>query len=264
MEIIEYVKERKALLKSEIALRKANPVLVIVQVNDDYASDKYIKGKLNDALEVGIEARHIKLSVATSEEELLSLIDKLNVQKDVHGIIVQLPLPRHISEEKVKARISVKKDVDGFNPLSTFKACTPLGIINYLKAEKVVFSGKNALVIGRSNIVGRPMAELLLNEDATVTIVHSKTTKEDLELYLSRADIIVVAVGKAHFIDEQVLKESAVVVDVGINRGSDGLLKGDARPALKVKLQTPVPGGVGLLTRLTLLENVWEAYKYGI
>ncbi len=264
MEIIEYVKERKALLKNEVALLKAKPVLVIVQVNEDYASDKYIKGKLNDALEVGIEARHIKLSVSTTEEELLKLIDKLNEQTDVHGIIVQLPLPSHISEDKVKARISVKKDVDGFNPLSPFKACTPLGIINYLKAEKIVFRGKNALVIGRSNIVGRPMADLLINEDATVTVAHSKTAKEDLAFYLKHADIIVVAVGKAHFIDKQLLKEDAVIVDVGINRGSDGFLKGDARPGLKVRLQTPVPGGVGLLTRLTLLENVWEGYKHGI
>ena len=129
MEIIEYVKERKALLKSEIALRKANPVLVIVQVNDDYASDKYIKGKLNDALEVGIEARHIKLSVATSEEELLSLIDKLNVQKDVHGIIVQLPLPRHISEEKVKARISVKKTLMALIHFRPLKLVRHLGLL---------------------------------------------------------------------------------------------------------------------------------------
>ncbi len=264
MEIREYVQERKALLKKEIALNKATPVLVIVQVNEDYASDRYINGKLNDAREVGIEARHIKLSVSTSEEELLTLIDELNEAADVHGIIVQLPLPKHISEEKVKASVSALKDVDGFNPLSKFKACTPLGIINYLKAENVVFRGKSALVIGRSNIVGRPMADLLINEDATVTIAHSKTTKEDLELYLSRADIVVVAVGKAHFISEQSLKEDAVVVDVGINRGSDGKLQGDARPALQVRLQTPVPGGVGLLTRLTLLENVWEAYKHGI
>lgn len=264
MEIREYVQERKALLKKEIALNKATPVLVIVQVNEDYASDRYINGKLNDAREVGIEARHIKLSVSTSEEELLTLIDELNEAADVHGIIVQLPLPKHISEEKVKASVSALKDVDGFNPLSKFKACTPLGIINYLKAENVVFRGKSALVIGRSNIVGRPMADLLINEDATVTIAHSKTTKGDLELYLSRADIVVVAVGKAHFISEQSLKEDAVVVDVGINRGSDGKLQGDARPALQVRLQTPVPGGVGLLTRLTLLENVWEAYKHGI
>lgn len=264
MEIKEYVLIRKNALAKEIKKVGASPKLVIIQVNDDFASDKYIAGKIKDGTEVGILTKHYKLNPSTSEEELLKLIREVNNDKTVHGLIVQLPLPKHISEAKVKAAINPQKDVDGFHPLSDFKACTPLGIINYLKNEGVTLRGKNALVIGRSNIVGKPVAALLLNEDANVTIVHSKTTTTDLDFYLAHADIIVVAVGVKEFINEQKLKEDAVIVDVGINRDDSGVLVGDVKKDRAVKLQTPVPGGVGLLTRLTLLENVWEGYKHGI
>ena len=264
MEIKTYVLNRKEILKQQISEIGVTPKLVIIQVNDDFASSKYINGKLKDAAEVGINAEHIKLPFTTTEDELLSLVNILNNDKNIHGIIVQLPLPKHIDELKVKVAVSPLKDVDGFHPLSKFKACTPLGIMNYLKAENTNFVGKNAVVIGRSNIVGKPVAAMLLEESANVTILHSKTTKEDMENYLSNADIIVVAVGIRHFLHEQKVKEDAVIVDVGINRSDDGTLAGDVYPGLKVKLQTPVPGGVGLLTRLTLLENVWEAFKNGI
>lgn len=264
MDIKTYVLARKEELKRQILARGATPKLVIIQVNDDFASDRYIKGKLKDAAEVGIFAEHIKLDVLTTEETLLALIDSLNHDQSVHGVIVQLPLPKTIREDYVKNAILPAKDVDGFHPLSHFKACTPLGIVNYLKAENIALSGKNAVVIGRSNIVGKPAAMLLLAENANVTILHSKTSEEDMAFYLHHADIIIVAVGIRHFLNHQELKKDAVVVDVGINQNDDGTLTGDARSGLQVRIQTPVPGGVGLLTRLTLLENVWEAYKHGI
>lgn len=264
MDIKTYVLTRKERLKQQILAHGGQPKLVIIQVNDDFASGRYIAGKLKDAAEVGILAEYIKLDVSTTEAALLMLIAKLNDDETVHGIIVQLPLPKTIREDHVKAAISPRKDVDGFHPLSHFKACTPLGIVNYLKAENIPLSGKNAVIIGRSNIVGKPAAMLLLAENANVTILHSKTTVSDMAFYLKHADIIVVAVGIRHFLSDQVLKEDAVVIDVGINQNDDGTLTGDAKPGLKVHLQTPVPGGVGLLTRLTLLENVWEAYINGI
>lgn len=264
MDIKTYVLKRKEVLKQEISKSGANPNLIIIQVNDDFASNKYIAGKIKDAEEVGIVATLLKLPETTSEDYLLSLINKLNSDTIIHGIIVQLPLPRHISEDKVKLAISPSKDVDGFHPLSHFKACTPLGIVNYLKAEKIDIRSKNVVILGRSNIVGKPAALLFLKEDANVTILHSKTKPSDRDYFLRNADIIVVAVGIRHFLNDQNLKPSAIVVDVGINRNDDGSLTGDTKPGLKVKMQTPVPGGVGLLTRLTLLENVWEAYNNGI
>lgn len=259
-----FVTERKALLRAEIAKLSRPPHLVIIQVNDDFASNKYIQGKINDAAEVNMKATLVKLPVDISEEDVMKVIEENNHNNDVDGIIVQMPLPRQISEEKIKHAIDPKKDVDGFHPLSSFNACTPFGVINYLKAVGIKIEGENVLIIGRSNIVGKPAAQLFLNENANVTVVHSRTKEKDLNAFLSNAKIVVVAVGKAHFIYEQKLREDAVLVDVGINRLENGQLVGDIFPNLKVKLQTPVPGGVGLLTRLTLLENVMEALKNGI
>lgn len=261
MIVKEYVLSRKEAIKNEIAKASVIPCLAIVQVNDDPASDAYIKGKLKDSAEVGINALHVKLDPSISEEELLKKIDELNNDPSVHGLIVQMPLPKHISEDKVKLAVNPAKDVDGFHPLSTFVACTPKGIMMYLKSEGVEFAGKNAVVVGRSNIVGRPMAKLLLDASSNVTVIHSKTTEEDKKKYLANADIIVVAVGRKWFLNSSyTLKDSAVLVDVGINR-VDGKLHGDIEPNLPVRLQTPVPGGVGLLTRLALLENLMEAYN---
>ncbi len=264
MDIKTYVLNQKESLRQKIKEASQKPNLTIIQVNDDFASDKYIAGKLKDAKEVGMDASLIKLDIATPESEVVSLIEQLNRDKRVHGIIVQLPLPKHISETRIKHSISPTKDVDGFHPLSKFKACTPLGIVNYLKAEKHEIRSKNVVILGRSNIVGKPAALLFLEEDANVTILHSKTLQADREYYLRNADIVVVAVGIKHFLDYPLLKKSAIVVDVGINRSDDGTLTGDVKPGLDVLLQTPVPGGVGLLTRLTLLENVWEAFIHGI
>lgn len=260
LNIKEYVAKRKEILKEAIRKDGGKPSLYIMQVDDNFASNKYIRGKINDAEEVGIDTMHIKYTGNVEEEEILKSIQEFNDYPATDGIIVQLPLPAHISEEKVKRTITPAKDVDGFNPLSAFDACTPLGIINYLKAAGITIRGKNALVIGRSNIVGKPVAKLLLKEDANVIMVHSKTSKDDLAFYLKHADIVVVAVGIKHFINEQPLKKTAVIIDVGINLNDDGTITGDVAPGREVLLQTPVPGGVGLLTRLTLLENVYQAY----
>lgn len=261
MTIKEYIKARKEEIKAEVSAMSKKPNLVIVQLNEDEASKAYVKGKLKDAAELGINAKLLKFPVDMTEKALLKVIAKLNKDRKVDGFIVQMPLPKQINEETVKLAISPAKDVDGFHPLSALNPCTPQGIMNYLKHENIEFLGKNAVVIGRSNIVGKPMAKLLLKESCNVTVLHSKTSKEDMANYLANADIVVVAVGRKHLITNSFkFKESAVVVDVGINRDEDGL-HGDVEPGLPVRLQTPVPGGVGLLTRLALMENLLKINK---
>ena len=261
MTVKEYVKFRKEEIKNEVASMKEVPNFVIVQLNEDQASIAYVKGKMKDAAELRINARLIKLPVETTEEELLKLIDELNHDKSVDGFIVQMPLPKQINEETIKLAVAPEKDVDGFHPLSKLNPCTPQGIMNYLKHEGVQFLGKNAVVIGRSNIVGKPMAKLLLKESCNVTVLHSKTSFEDMYRYLENADIVVVAVGRQHLVDDKFkFKPSAVLVDVGINRDETGL-HGDILPDRAVALQTPVPGGVGLLTRLALMENLLKIKK---
>lgn len=262
MEIKEYVAARKSALREEIAGFAKKPKLAIIQANENPASDAYIRGKVKDALEIGAEPLHLKFPPTISEEDLLAEIRKCNDDPTIDGLIVQLPLPSHISEEKVKFEVSPVKDVDGFHPLTTFDPCTPKGIIDYLTAEDFSFSGANAVVIGRSNIVGKPMAKMLLKKNCNVTVLHSKTSEQDKAFYIGHADIIVIAIGKEAFLDNRfAYKESAAIVDVGINRGEDGKLHGDAAPNLPVRLQTPVPGGVGLLTRLALMENLVIAYR---
>ncbi len=264
MTIKEYVQNEKARLKEEIEQLEVQPSFVIVQVNDDPASNAYVKGKIKDANEVGINVTLEKFDPSITQEELIKEINKINKNDAVHGLIVQMPLPKHINEEEIKLAVSPQKDIDGFHPLSQMLPCTPKGIIDYLKSENIEFVGKNAVVIGRSNIVGKPMAKLLLKESCNVTVLHSKTSREDMERYIANADIIVIAIGKTGFLDNSfTYKESAVIVDVGINRTEEGL-KGDAIKDLPVRLQTPVPGGVGLLTRLTLLKNLLEAYYHEI
>lgn len=261
MTIKEYVSFRKEEIKKEVLSFEVKPHIVIVQLNEDPASNAYVKGKLKDAGELGVNAELIKLPVETSEEELLNLISSLNKDNDADGFIVQMPLPKQINEDTIKLAVSPEKDVDGFHPLSKLNPCTPQGIINYLHYENVVFQGKNALVIGRSNIVGKPMAKMLLKENCNVTVVHSKTSAEDMHRYVANSDIVVIAIGKQHFLDDSFqFKKDAIVVDVGISRDETGL-HGDAIPNLPVKLQTPVPGGVGLLTRLALYENLLTIYK---
>lgn len=261
MIIKEYVNYKKEELKKEIEGLTVKPHFVIIQVNEDEASNAYVKGKIKDATEVGIICDLVKLPITISQEELIQEINKINNNDEIDGLIVQMPLPRQIDEEIIKLAVDPNKDIDGFHPLTKMDPCTPKGIINYLKDEQIPLSGKNAVVIGRSNIVGKPMARLLLLENCNVTQVHSHTSKEDMKFYIEHADIIVIAIGKAGYLDHSYnYKPDAVIVDVGINR-IDGKLHGDAERDLPVKLQTPVPGGVGLLTRLTLLTNLMQAYK---
>jgi len=256
MTVKEYVKVRKEEIKELVSKMEKAPSFVVVQVNEDPASNAYVKGKLKDAAELGIPAELIKLPLETTEEELINLIVSLNNNDSIDGFIVQMPLPKQINEDKIKNAISPTKDVDGFHPMSLLNPCTPQGVMNYLHFEDIQIKGKNAVVIGRSNIVGKPMAGLLTAESANVTILHSKTTEEDMKFYIEHADIIVVAIGKAGFLDNRFnYKSDAVIVDVGISRDENGL-HGDAVPGLPVRLQTPVPGGTGLLTRLSLLENL--------
>lgn len=262
MEIKEYVAMRKQALKLEVEALPRKPHLVIIQANDNPASDAYIRGKLKDAAEIGADATLLKFDPSITEEALLQEIEKVNLDSSVDGLIVQLPLPSHISEEKVKAAVNPSKDVDGFHPSTTFDPCTPKGIVDYLTSSGFVFQGANAVVLGRSNIVGKPMAKMLLKKNCNVTVLHSKTTEEDKAFYINHADLIVVAIGRLAMLDHHYsYKPSACIVDVGINRGEDGKLHGDAEPNLPVRLQTPVPGGVGLLTRLALIENLVIAAK---
>lgn len=263
MEIKQYVIEKKAEIKDKVEKMEVKPHIVIVQVNEDEGSNAYVKGKLNDANEVGIKATLIKLPLETTESELLAKIEELNNDKSVHGLIVQMPLPKQINEDHIKCAVIPSKDIDGFHPMSEMEPCTPKGIIDYLKFSGVTFEDKNAVVIGRSNIVGKPLAKMLTALNANTVILHSKTSKANLENYLRNADIICIAIGKKGFLTGEFIKKSAVIVDVGINR-VDGKLHGDAEANLDVALQTPVPGGVGLLTRLTLMINLLEAYNHGI
>ena len=247
------------------------PGLAVILVGDNPASAVYVRNKHKACLDVGITSYQIEMPTETTEEELLAKIDELNADSAVNGILVQLPLPKHISEEKVINRISPIKDVDAFHPENvgrimignyTFLPCTPAGIIELLDYYKVDISGKNCVVIGRSNIVGKPMALLLLEKHGTVTICHSRT--KNLSEITKNADILVVAIGRPEFLTADMVKPGAVVVDVGINRLESGKLVGDVKydevAPLCDKI-TPVPGGVGPMTITMLLKNTLTAAK---
>lgn len=245
------------------------PGLAVILVGENPASQVYVRNKHRACLEVGINSIEITLPETTAEAELLAKIEELNARDDVHGILVQLPLPKHINEETVILAIAKEKDVDAFNPFNVgrimaggydFLPCTPAGVMKLLDYYNIEISGKNCVVIGRSNIVGKPMAMLLLERNGTVTICHSRT--ENLSEHTKNADIIVVAVGRAGFLHGDQVKSGAVVVDVGINRLPDGRLVGDVDFASVSEVAsyiTPVPGGVGPMTITTLLENTLRA-----
>ena len=262
MQIIkEYVAEKKEKIKANLIIKPALK-MVIVQVGHVPASDRYVRNKAKDANEVNIDCEINNLPEDISEEELLKLLQGLNEDDGVVGYLVQLPLPKHISEEKVKLAIAPEKDIDGFHPLSKSVPATPLGIYNYLKDMKYEFQGKNAVVIGRSNIVGKPMAQLLLKESMNVTVLHSKTPEAEKRMFLRHADLIVVATGHMHTLTaDYELKPTAVVMDVGINNDENGKLCGDCDKELPVAFQSPVPGGVGLLTRIAVIDNLIELSK---
>ncbi|HCX42879.1 MAG TPA: bifunctional methylenetetrahydrofolate dehydrogenase/methenyltetrahydrofolate cyclohydrolase FolD, partial [Lachnospiraceae bacterium] len=239
-----------------------------VQVGNDPASSVYVNNKKKACAYTGMESESFELPEETTQEELLSLIEELNGRKEINGILVQLPLPKHIDENAVIRAISPKKDVDGFHPQSvgalcigqpSFVSCTPAGIIELLKRSGIEIAGKECVIIGRSNIVGKPMALLMLRENATVTITHSKT--KDLKDVCKRADILIVAIGKPQMITEEYVKEGAVVIDVGIHRREEGLC-GDVdfeRVSEHCSYITPVPGGVGPMTIAMLMHNCVES-----
>ncbi len=247
------------------------PGLAVIIVGEDPASQVYVRNKKKACIDVGMHSEVIELPESTSESELLLCIDKLNKDESVHGILVQLPLPAHISEENVINSIDPAKDVDAFHPVNvgkvmtgnfSFVPCTPAGVMEMLKFKSIDISGKNCVIIGRSNIVGKPQAMLMLKENATVTVCHSKT--KNLSQITKQADILIAAVGKAKFVSSEMVKEGAVVVDVGINRLPDGKLCGDVdfedvEP--HASYITPVPGGVGPMTITMLLKNTLTAAK---
>ena len=255
-------------IKAEYGLA---PGLAVIIVGQNPASCVYVRNKHRACEEVGISSFEIALSEDISEAELLEQIHLLNNNDEVNGILVQLPLPRHISEESVINAIDPRKDVDAFHPSNvgkimtgnyTFLPCTPAGVMSLLDYYKIDLCGKRCVVLGRSNIVGKPMAHLLMERDATVTVCHSKT--QNLGEELARADVLVAAIGKPEFIKGEWLKNGAVVVDVGINRTLEGKLVGDVDFASafdKASYITPVPGGVGPMTITTLLKNTLTAFK---
>lgn len=265
-EIRKKIGERVAALKKDGSVV---PGLAVILVGDDPASRVYVGRKEKACAEAGFFSRTHRLSIDTPQDELLGLIGELNGDRAVHGILVQLPLPSHIDSQAVIEAIDPAKDVDGFHPVnmgrlltgaSAFVPCTPQGVIALLDGTGIEIAGKEAVIVGRSNIVGKPLAFLLLARHATVTLCHTRT--RDLPSVTRRADILVAAAGRSEMIDASMVKEGAVVIDVGINRRADGTLVGDvafAEVAAKASFITPVPGGVGPMTIAMLLKNTLEA-----
>ena len=258
--------EKTAQLKAEKGLI---PGLVVILVGENPASQVYVRNKERSALAAGFKSEVVRVPDTISEKELLALIERYNQDSEWHGILVQLPLPVHISEEKVLLAIDPDKDVDGFHPTNMGKfwsghpvmiPSTPAGIMEMFKEYQIELEGKTAVVIGRSNIVGKPMAQLLLDANATVTIAHSRT--KNLPELARQADILVVAIGRGHFVTKEFVKPGAVVIDVGMNRNANGKLIGDVQydeVAEVASYITPVPGGVGPMTITMLMEQTYEA-----
>ncbi len=254
----------------ELTRQGNTPGLAVIVVGDDPASRVYVNNKKKACAEAGIRSEEFALPTETTQEQLLALVEELNTRADIHGILCQLPLPKHLDDKAVIAAISPAKDVDAFHAANvgqiligdyTFLPCTPAGVMELLHRTDVSVEGKHCVVIGRSNIVGKPMAMLLLHENATVTICHSRT--QNLKEVCRQADVLVAAVGRAGFVTPDMVKSGAVVIDVGINRGADGKLCGDVDPAVDevAGYLTPVPGGVGPMTIAMLLKNTITAAR---
>lgn len=265
------VRQRVAAETEELKKKGITPGLAVILVGDDPASQVYVRNKERACEEVGFYSEKYTLPENTTQEELNALVDKLNARKEISGILCQLPLPKHLDDKAVINRIDPKKDVDAFHPKNVgaimigdyhFLPCTPAGVMELIHSTGVEITGKKAVVIGRSNIVGKPMAMLLLHENATVEITHSKT--KNLADITRTADILVAAIGKAGFVTADMVKEGAVVIDVGMNRNAEGKLCGDVdfdEVSKKCSYITPVPGGVGPMTISMLMQNTLTAAK---
>lgn len=257
----EYVRNKKEELKNKIKMLEIKPTLCVVQIGEDPASCSYIKGKKTDCAELGIKCEHIHITDidGMNNEAVEEIIRATSNRDDISGIILQLPIPKKFDVQRLQKAIAPEKDVDGFLSESEFIPCTPKGIIDYLKHNNIDFLGKECVVLGRSEIVGRPLVNLLISEGATVINCNSKTP--NIKKFTKSADIIISAIGRANYFDESYFGNGQVLVDVGINRDENGKLCGDIVESAKqnASLATPVPGGVGLLTRLALMENTVNA-----
>ena len=270
-ELSKKIREELKLESNKLREKGIIPKLAVILVGDDSASKVYVKNKNKACQEVGVEFEEILLDTTTTMEELLNIIDKLNERKDINGILLQSPIPKGLNIQEAFERIDQKKDVDGFNPINVgklmigqdcFISCTPYGIIKMLEAYNIQIEGKHAVIIGRSNIVGKPLSQCLLNKHATVTVCHSRTS--NIAEITRTADILISAVGKINMVTENMVKDGAVVIDVGMNVNDEGKLVGDVdfeKVKEKASYITPVPGGVGPMTIAMLMNNVIKAAK---
>ena len=263
------IREKLKLKSNELKEKGINPKLAVIMVGDDKASQVYVKNKSKACNEIGIEFEEFILDKDIRQDELINLIEKLNNDDHIHGILLQSPIPAHLDINEAFKTINPEKDVDGFNPANigklclnqdTFVSCTPYGIMKMFEAYNIDLTGKNVTIIGRSNIVGKPLIQCCLNKNATVTVCHSKT--KDLKEHTKNADVVISAIGKLKFVTEDMIKSGAVVIDVGTNRGEDGKITGDVdfeNVSKKASYITPVPGGVGPMTIAMLMNNVIKA-----
>ena len=270
----ELAKKVRKELKKDVEALKAkgiNPKLAVIMIGNDPGSTVYVRNKSKACEKVGIKFEEFLFDEKTEEAELLDLIDKLNADDSIHGILLQCPVPKHIDVNKAFRRISPNKDVDGFNPINVgnltigedaFISCTPYGVVKMFEEYNIETEGKRAVILGRSNIVGKPMIQCMLNKNSTVTVCHSRT--QNIGEIIKEADIVIAAIGKPNFVKADMVKDGAVVIDVGINRLEDGTITGDVdyeNVAPKASFITPVPGGVGPMTIAMLLNNVVKAAK---
>lgn len=268
-ELAREIRQNLKIDVDEMKKRGILPKLAVIMVGNDSSSKIYVKNKSKACEEIGIDFEEYLLNEDITMEELLNLINSLNNKKDIHGILLQSPIPKHLDINEAFKAISPAKDVDGFNPINVgklclgqdcFVSCTPAGVIKVLEKYNIDIEGKHAVILGRSNIVGKPMIQLMLNKNATVTVCHSRT--KNIEQYTKDADILIVAIGKSKFVTKDMVKPGAVIIDVGINRGEDGKLSGDVdfeNVSQIASYITPVPGGIGPMTIAMLMTNVVKA-----
>lgn len=268
-ELAREIRQNLKIDVDEMKKRGILPKLAVIMVGNDSSSKIYVKNKSKACEEIGIDFEEYLLNEDITMDELLNLINSLNNKKDIHGILLQSPIPKHLDINEALKAISPTKDVDGFNPINVgklclgqdcFVSCTPVGVIKVLEKYNIDIEGKHAVILGRSNIVGKPMIQLMLNKNATVTVCHSRT--KNIEHYTKDADILIVAIGKSKFVTKDMVKPGAVIIDVGINRGEDGKLSGDVdfeNVSQIASYITPVPGGIGPMTIAMLMTNVVKA-----